>query len=70
MCILTVCVSTTGQSNVFKELPHSLEAVDISSVEPAVKNVSKVCNGEPRTLFTSLFFAMGFHSKKPLLESH
>ncbi|CAL8467982.1 g7520 [Coccomyxa elongata] len=55
---------TSGQSNVFKELPHSLEAVDISSVETAVKNVSKV-----KGLFWNYFSigldaqaAYGFHS--------
>ena len=40
---MTALLAVTGQGNIFKELPHSLEVVDSSSVEPpAPKDVSKV----------------------------
>ena len=38
-------LAVAGQGNVFKELPHSLEVVDVSNAEPtAPRDVSKVCS--------------------------
>lgn len=40
---MTAFLAVAGQGNIFKELPHSLEVVDVSnSVPPAPKDVSKV----------------------------